>query len=97
LATYTPGSQSALREANLRRVLCCTRSGPLIGGVSLFGGRGSTYGALLGIAVIGSINNGMLLLELDSSARFMITAVVLLMAVIIDSLSRRDRQLLGHL
>ncbi len=64
----------------------------VIGGVSLFGGRGSTYGALLGIAVIGSINNGMYLLELDSSVQFMITAVVLLVAVIIDSLSRRGRQ-----
>lgn len=65
--------------------------------ISLFGGRGSTYGALLGIAVIGSINNGMYLLELDSSVRFMITAAVLLVAVIIDSLSRRDRQLPGHI
>jgi hypothetical protein len=57
------------------------------------GGRGSTYGALLGIAVIGSINNGMYLLELDSSTRFMITAAVLLMAVVIDSVSRSDHQL----
>jgi D-xylose transport system permease protein len=77
-------------------VLLFAIAAAVIGGVSLFGGRGSTYGALLGIAVIGSINNGMLLLELDSSARFMITAVVLLLAVIIDSLSRRDRQLSGH-
>ncbi|HEY6425582.1 MAG TPA: hypothetical protein VIY28_20530 [Pseudonocardiaceae bacterium] len=60
----------------------------VIGGVSLFGGRGSIYGALLGIAVIGSINNGMYLLELNSSVQFMITAVVLLLAVIIDSVSR---------
>lgn len=66
-------------------------SAAVIGGVSLFGGRGSTYGALLGIAVIGSINSGMYMLELDSSVRFMITAAVLLVAVIIDSLSRRDR------
>ncbi|MGH3899901.1 MAG: sugar ABC transporter permease [Pseudonocardiaceae bacterium] len=72
-------------------VLLFAISAAVIGGVSLFGGRGSTYGALLGIAVIGSINSGMYLLELDSSVRFMITAVVLLMAVIIDSLSRRDR------
>jgi D-xylose transport system permease protein len=71
-------------------VLLFAIAAAVIGGVSLFGGRGSTYGALLGIAVIGSINNGMLLLELDSSARFMITAVVLLLAVIMDSLSRRN-------
>jgi D-xylose transport system permease protein len=72
-------------------VLLFAVAAAVIGGVSLFGGRGSTYGALLGITVIGSINNGMYLLELDSSVQFMITAAVLLVAVIIDSLSRRDR------
>ncbi|MDT5199616.1 MAG: D-xylose transport system permease protein [Mycobacterium sp.] len=74
-------------------VLLFAIAAAVIGGVSLFGGRGSTYGALLGIAVIGSIINGMDLLELNSSVQFMITAVVLLMAVIIDSVSRRGRQL----
>ena len=74
-------------------VLLFAIAAAVIGGVSLFGGRGSAYGALLGIAVIGSINNGMYLLQLDSSVQFMITAVVLLMAVIIDSVSRRGRQL----
>ncbi|MEO7196740.1 MAG: hypothetical protein ABIZ05_18280 [Pseudonocardiaceae bacterium] len=74
-------------------VLLFAIAAAVIGGVSLFGGRGSTYGALLGAAVIGSINNGMYLLQLDSSVQFMITAVVLLMAVIIDSISRRGRQL----
>lgn len=73
-------------------VLLFAIAAAVIGGVSLFGGRGSCYGALLGIAVIGSINNGMYLLELDSSVQFMITAVVLLMAVIIDSIFRRGRQ-----
>ncbi|MGH3720476.1 MAG: sugar ABC transporter permease [Pseudonocardiaceae bacterium] len=73
-------------------VLLIAIAAAVIGGVSLFGGRGSTYGALLGVAVIGSINNGMYLLQLDSSVQFMITAVVLLMAVIIDSVSRRGRQ-----
>jgi D-xylose transport system permease protein len=76
-------------------VLLVAIAAAVIGGVSLFGGRGSTYGALLGIAVIGSINNGMDLLELDSSTRFMIMAAVLLVAVIINSLSRRGRQLPG--
>ena len=40
----------------------------------LFGGRGRTYAALLGILVIQSITNGMLLLNVDSSVRFMVTA-----------------------
>lgn len=63
----------------------------VIGGTSLFGGRGSAYSALLGIMVIQSISNGLTLLSLDSSIRYMVTGAVLLLAVIIDSLSRRSR------
>ncbi|UFS59844.1 sugar ABC transporter permease [Subtercola endophyticus] len=63
----------------------------VIGGTSLFGGRGSAYSALLGILVIQSISSGLTLLNLDSSIRYMITGAVLLLAVIIDSLSRRSR------
>ena len=63
----------------------------VIGGTSLFGGRGSAYSALLGIIVIQSISSGLSLLNLDSSIRYMITGAVLLLAVIIDSLSRRSR------
>jgi D-xylose transport system permease protein len=62
----------------------------VIGGASLFGGRGRAYAALLGILVIQSITNGMLLLNVNSSVRFMVTAVVLAAAVAIDSMSRRD-------
>jgi D-xylose transport system permease protein len=68
----------------------------VIGGVSLFGGRGSPYGALLGALVLGSIQSGMFLLNLDSSIRLMITAAVLLAAVILDSLSRRGRRSTGR-
>jgi D-xylose transport system permease protein len=63
----------------------------VIGGTSLFGGRGSTYSALLGILVIYSIANGMDLLGLESSIKFMITGAVLLAAVIVDALARRGR------
>jgi len=63
----------------------------VIGGTSLFGGRGSAYSALLGIIVIQSISSGLSLLNLDSSIRFMVTGAVLLLAVTIDSLSRRSR------
>lgn len=68
----------------------------VIGGVSLFGGRGSTYGALLGSLVLGSITSGMFLLQLESSVRYMITAAVLLAAVVLDSLSRRGRRTHGR-
>jgi len=63
----------------------------VIGGTSLFGGRGSAWSALLGIFVIQSISSGLTLLSLDSSVRYMVTGAVLLLAVIIDSLSRRSR------
>jgi D-xylose transport system permease protein len=62
----------------------------VIGGTSLFGGRGRTYAALLGTLVIASITNGMLLLNLDSSIRFMVTGAVLAVAVAVDSVSRRS-------
>ncbi|ROR80502.1 simple sugar transport system permease protein/D-xylose transport system permease protein [Plantibacter flavus] len=68
----------------------------VIGGTSLFGGRGSAWSALLGIIVIQSISNGLTLLNLDSSIRYMITGAVLLLAVIVDSLSRRSRQSHGQ-
>jgi D-xylose transport system permease protein len=85
---------AATQSTGGSNVLLFAIAAAVIGGVSLFGGRGSTYGALLGIAVIGSITNGMYLLELDTSVQLMITAVVLLVAVIIDSASRHGRLLL---
>lgn len=63
----------------------------VIGGTSLFGGRGSAFAALLGIAVIQSISNGLVLLNLESSIRFMVTGAVLLLAVGLDSVARRSR------
>jgi D-xylose transport system permease protein len=66
-------------------------AGPVIAGVSLFGGRGTVWAALLGALVIGSISNGMDLLGLDSDIKFMITGGVLLVAVTIDAVTRRQR------
>lgn len=68
----------------------------VIGGTSLFGGRGSAYSALLGIIVIQSISNGLSLINLGSPERYMITGAVLLLAVIVDSLSRRSRAAHGR-
>ena len=63
----------------------------VIGGTSLFGGRGSAWSALLGVLVIQAISSGLTLLNLSSSLRFMITGAVLAVAVIVDSLARRSR------
>jgi D-xylose transport system permease protein len=71
-------------------------AGPVIGGTSLFGGRGSVWSALVGALVIGSISNGMDLLALQSSVKFMVTGGVLLVAVIIDAIARQQRQASGR-
>jgi ABC-type xylose transport system permease subunit len=68
----------------------------VIGGTSLFGGRGSAYSALLGIIVIQSIASGLTLMSLDASVRYMITGGVLMVAVIVDSLARRTRAAHGR-
>jgi D-xylose transport system permease protein len=46
--------------------------------------------------VIGSISNGMDLLALESSVKFMVTGAVLLAAVTIDAIARRQRQAAGR-
>ena len=71
-------------------------AGPVIAGTSLFGGRGSVWHALLGALVITSISIGMDLLALESAVKFMVTGAVLLLAVVIDAIARRQRQAAGR-
>ena len=63
----------------------------VIGGTSLFGGRGKVVHALLGGLVIATINNGMGLIGLSSAAQYMVTALVLLAAVTVDAVARRGQ------
>lgn len=63
----------------------------VIGGASLFGGRGKMVHALLGGLVIAAIYNGMGLIGLGAAEQDMVTALVLLAAVTIDALARRGR------
>jgi D-xylose transport system permease protein len=67
----------------------------VIGGTSLFGGSGKVSSAFLGALVIASIENGMGLLGLSAGVKFVITGLVLLVAVLVDSLSRRSRSRSG--
>lgn len=87
---------SASQQAGTGDVNLNAIAAAVIGGTSLFGGRGSAYSALLGIIVIQSIANGLTLLDLSSSLRYMITGAVLAIAVIVDSLARRSRQSHGR-
>jgi D-xylose transport system permease protein len=86
--------------SRLRSVDTAAGGGPLllysiaaavIGGTSLFGGRGHVKAAVLGALVIAAIDNGLGLLGLKSGQKFIITGVVLLLAVSVDALARRGR------
>ena len=68
----------------------------VIGGTSLFGGRGRVWSALLGMLVIESINAGLYMLGLTLDIQYMITGGVLLSAVVVDSLSRRTQKSNGR-
>ena len=82
----TASQQAGTGDVNLNAIAAA-----VIGGTSLFGGRGSAWTALLGVLVIQSISNGLTLLNLSSSLRYMITGAVLAIAVIVDSLARQSR------
>ena len=61
----------------------------VIGGTSLFGGRGRISNAVIGGAVLATVNNGMGLLGLPASVVFLVNGIVLLLAAGVDTLSRR--------
>jgi len=61
----------------------------VIGGVSLFGGRGEVRGALLGAILIGTLQNGLLLLNISNGWIYIVTGFVLLGAVTLDTVAVR--------
>lgn len=100
LSSFMAGMGGIILASRLRSVATNTGGGNLllnaiaaavIGGTSLFGGRGAVYSAVLGAAVIASVENGMGLLNVSSGVKFIVTGIVLLIAVIVDSLSRRQQ------
>jgi D-xylose transport system permease protein len=100
LASFTAGIAGIIYASRLRSVSTSIDGGTLvlyavaaavIGGTSLFGGRGKAAHAVLGGLVIAAIDNGMGLQGYSAYVRFIVTALVLLAAVTIDSLTRRSR------
>jgi D-xylose transport system permease protein len=61
----------------------------VIGGTSLFGGRGRVVSALLGALVISTIANGLSLIGSSSATEYIVTGIILLAAVVLDTVSRR--------
>ncbi|GAA3785228.1 ABC transporter permease [Streptomyces coacervatus] len=87
---------SATLTAGGGNTLMLAIAAAVIGGTSLFGGRGSVWSALLGMLVIQSIQTGLDLLNMNTSIQYMITGAVLLGAVVIDSVSRKSQKAAGR-
>jgi D-xylose transport system permease protein len=68
----------------------------VIGGTSLFGGRGNVWSALLGAFVIGSVSNGLDLIGQAADVKYIVEGAILLLAVTIDALSRKGRAATGR-
>ena len=101
---FMAGVGGVILASRLRSVATNTGGGNLllnviaaavIGGTSLFGGSGRVVSALYGALVITAIQNGMDLLGLASGTKFIVTGIVLLLAVLVDSLSKRRRAARG--
>jgi D-xylose transport system permease protein len=100
LCSFTAGIAGIVYMSRLRSISTSVDGGTLvlyavaaavIGGTSLFGGRGKALHGVLGGIVIAAIYNGMGLLGLEAYVQYMVTALVLVAAVTIDALSRRSR------
>ena len=100
LASLTAGIAGIVYASRLRSVSTSLDGGTLvlyaiasavIGGTSLFGGRGKPLHAVLGGLVIAAIYNGMGLLGMSAATQYMVTAVVLLAAATVDAVARRGR------
>ena len=68
----------------------------VIGGTSLFGGRGTIWSALLGALVIGSVSNGLDLMTQPPEIKYMVEGAILLLAVTVDTVARRGHAAAGR-
>ena len=80
------GDPQAGQDANLESITAV-----VLGGTSLFGGRGNIMGTLLGVLIVGVFRNGLQLTGVPSIYQVLITGVLVILAVAIDQLSRRAR------
>ncbi|MEU6095793.1 sugar ABC transporter permease [Streptomyces sp. NPDC047079] len=87
---------SANQSAGAGDLLMNAIAAAVIGGTSLFGGRGRTWNALLGVLVIVSIQYGLQLESIAEPVKYMITAGVLLTTVVIDSITRKTQKTAGR-
>lgn len=77
---------NALQTANLDSITAV-----VIGGTSLFGGRGGLVGTLIGALIVGVLRNGLTLAGIDPLWQDLVTGILVIVAVAFDQLSRRRR------
>lgn len=87
---------AANQSAGAGELLMNVIAAAVIGGTSLFGGRGRTWNALLGAMVIVSIQYGLALEGIRTPVVYMITGGVLLATVVIDSITRKTQRTAGR-
>ena len=61
----------------------------VLGGTSLFGGRGVIFGTLIGALIVGVLRNGLQLMGVESNYQVLITGILVILAVAVDALSHR--------
>jgi D-xylose transport system permease protein len=107
ITVFTLGSTMAALVAVSRGAAASTQTGggtlllesiaaAVIGGTSLFGGRGSVWSALFGALVIGSVSNGLDLVGQSAEVKYIVSGAIRLLAITIDALSRRTREAAGR-
>jgi fructose transport system permease protein len=78
---------NALQNANLDSITAV-----VIGGTSLFGGRGSLWGTLIGTLIVSVLRNGLTLTGIDPLWQDLVTGILVISAVALDQISRRRQR-----
>ena len=84
VARTNVGDPNAGQTENLEAITAV-----VLGGTSLFGGRGTVIGTLIGALIIGVLRNGLVLMGVASIYQVLITGILVILAVSVDQLVRR--------
>jgi L-arabinose transport system permease protein len=80
----TSGQPNAGEGFELNVISAC-----VLGGVSLMGGRASISGVLVGVLIMGTVQNAMSLMNIDAFYQYLVRGTILLIAVLVDQLKNR--------